>query len=90
MNNKTIIELCSPENIHTPSIPPYDVSQVVVHNHKPKLDMSDWTDLNVDLFMYLIEGSRFGTWKLSLIFEVGLTQCFDKEATLCFKKEQVS
>ena len=26
----------------------------------------------------------------SLTFEVGLTQCFDKEATLHFKKEQVS
>ena len=26
----------------------------------------------------------------SLTFEVGLKQCFDKEATLRFKKEQVS
>ena len=26
----------------------------------------------------------------SLMFEVGLTQCFDKEATLRFKKEKVS
>ena len=25
------------------------------------LDMSDLIDSNVDLFMYLIEGSRFGT-----------------------------
>ena len=39
------------------------------------LDMSDLIDSNVDLFMYLIEGSRFGTWKdrclnCALVFDV--------------------
>ena len=30
---------------------------------RPKLDMSDLIDSNIDLFMYLIVGIRFGTWK---------------------------
>ena len=31
---------------------------------RPKLDMTDLIDSNVDLFMYLIEGLRFGAWKV--------------------------
>ena len=31
---------------------------------RPKLDMTDLIDSNVDLFMYLIEGIRFGAWKV--------------------------
>ena len=30
----------------------------------PKLNMSDLIASNVDLFMFLIEGIRIGTWKL--------------------------
>ena len=36
-----------------------------------KLDMSKLIDLNVDLFMYLIEEIRFATWKKST-YELGL------------------
>ena len=28
-----------------------------------KLDMTDLIDSNIDLFMYLIEGNKSGTWK---------------------------
>ena len=31
---------------------------------RPKLGISDLTDSNVDLFMYLIEGNRFGIRKV--------------------------
>ena len=36
---------------------------MLIHGRR-KLDMSDLIDSNVDLFMYLIEGIRFGTWKV--------------------------
>ena len=39
---------------------------------RPKLDISDLIDSNVDLFIYLIEGIRIGTWKIQR-FELGLT-----------------
>ena len=37
---------------------------ILIHG-RPKLDtgMSNLINSNVDLFMYLIEGIRFGTWK---------------------------
>ena len=33
---------------------------ILIHGRR-KLDMSDLIDSNADLFMYLIEGIRFGT-----------------------------
>ena len=33
---------------------------ILIHGRR-KLDMSDLIDSNVDLFVYLIEGIRFGT-----------------------------
>ena len=31
---------------------------------RPKVDMLDLIDSNINLFMYLTEGIRFGTWKI--------------------------
>ena len=33
---------------------------------RPKLDITDVIDSNVDLFVYLIEGIRFGTWNFNV------------------------
>ena len=43
----------------TVEIPMWDLNSRV----DPKLDMSNLIDLNLDLFMYLIEGVRSGMWK---------------------------
>lgn len=49
---------------------------------RPKLNISDFVDSNIDLFMYLTEGIRFGTWKVkSYIFTPGCKRCANSAFT---------
>ena len=52
----------------------------------PKLDMSTLIDSNVDLFMYLIEWIRLGTFEYmkSSTFELGLSYVSFTVICLCF------